>query len=147
MDKIQAALLLFGLCLALAYAAPQQQRWWNGRPSRQQWQDGQGGLDQQQQQPQDGDRPRQEWGWPAEQQQQQQQQQGGGAPTPPPADGVLTVLPANCNCPSLDQYNPVCGSDGNTYQNKEKLRCFALCGSNVTYVRLGVCKRRQDVPT
>lgn len=101
-----------------------------------------------------GTAPRQDWGWPSLQQNGLQEQQPELVPvqqqqstTPAPADGVLVVLPAACACTAPEQYNPVCGSDGNTYQNRQKLDCFARCGSNVQYRRMGVCRRRQDVPT
>lgn len=32
------------------------------------------------------------------------------------------------NCPTLSQYNPVCGSDGQNYPNDQKLRCHNECG-------------------
>ncbi|XP_052123917.1 putative mediator of RNA polymerase II transcription subunit 21 [Frankliniella occidentalis] len=150
------AALLFVVALGLCTAAPQQERgdWQRRRQQRQQrqqWQqptedDDLAGVPA----PQPG---RQDVSWPGQdldqqqqpwQQQQQQQQQQ--ASTPAPAEGTLIVLPANCRCQAIENYNPVCGSDGNTYANRQKLECFAMCGSNVTYVKNGVCKRRQDVP-
>lgn len=41
------------------------------------------------------------------------------------------------NCPTLSQYNPVCGSDGLNYHNDQKLRCHNECGqrSNANWTR------------
>jgi hypothetical protein len=35
-----------------------------------------------------------------------------------------------CNCPAPPQFNPVCGSDGVTYGNLQKLNCARSCGGS-----------------
>ncbi|CAG2056865.1 unnamed protein product, partial [Timema podura] len=42
------------------------------------------------------------------------------APSAPGAD--------DCPCVTLQQYNPVCGTDGVTYSNPQKLNCARSCG-------------------
>lgn len=48
----------------------------------------------------------------------------GGAP--PVVDGSGALL--GCNCPAPPQFNPVCGNDGVTYGNLQKLNCARSCG-------------------
>lgn len=45
---------------------------------------------------------------------------------PPVVDGSGSLL--GCNCPAPPQFNPVCGSDGVTYGNLQKLNCARSCG-------------------
>ncbi|KAL0273745.1 UNVERIFIED_CONTAM: hypothetical protein PYX00_006351 [Menopon gallinae] len=49
------------------------------------------------------------------------------------------LAPEGCDCPSTPQFNPVCGSDGNTYKNSGLLKCFRLCGVDVSQKRMGAC--------
>lgn len=48
--------------------------------------------------------------------------------------GTTTTTPSpafrSCvsNCPSINNYNPVCGSNGVTYDNQYKLECARRCG-------------------
>ncbi|KAK3922510.1 Serine protease inhibitor dipetalogastin [Frankliniella fusca] len=157
--SLALALAALGLCLVAAAAAPspqQQERRGGGRQRRpqQQWQQQDQDQDVVEEAPPPVQQPaRQDVSWPqgqdVDQQQpwEQQQQQSQQQTTPAPAEGTLIVLPPSCRCQAIENYNPVCGSDGNTYANRQKLECFAMCGSNVTYVKNGVCRRRQDVPT
>jgi hypothetical protein len=45
---------------------------------------------------------------------------------PPLVDGNGSLL--GCDCPAPPQFNPVCGSDGVTYGNLQKLNCARSCG-------------------
>lgn len=51
--------------------------------------------------------------------------QGNGA-SANVVDGNGSLL--GCNCPAPPQFNPVCGSDGVTYGNLQKLNCARSCG-------------------
>lgn len=48
--------------------------------------------------------------------------------------GTTTTTPSpafrSClsNCPTINNYNPVCGSNGVTYDNQYKLECARRCG-------------------
>ncbi|BES91339.1 Hypothetical protein NTJ_04147 [Nesidiocoris tenuis] len=57
-----------------------------------------------------------------------------------PVPGVVYLL-NNCSCQSTTQYNPVCGTDGVTYLNRQKLECAAACGTNVKLRRFGNCSQ------
>lgn len=35
------------------------------------------------------------------------------------------------NCPTTNEYNPVCGTDDNNYDNRQKLDCANFCGPRV----------------
>lgn len=54
--------------------------------------------------------------------------------TPDPAAST-TVSPRiqNClkTCPVTSEYNPVCGSNGQIYNNRNYLRCAQFCGSEL----------------
>jgi hypothetical protein len=45
---------------------------------------------------------------------------------PPVVDGNGSLL--GCVCPAPPQFNPVCGNDGVTYGNLQKLNCARSCG-------------------
>jgi len=48
--------------------------------------------------------------------------------TPPPSEGVISTPPAGCDCNGTSQYNPVCGTDNNTYSSLQILQCHQICG-------------------
>jgi hypothetical protein len=55
------------------------------------------------------------------------------APLPQDNSANAVVVAGNgsllgCNCPAPPQFNPVCGSDGVTYGNLQKLNCARSCG-------------------
>ncbi|KAK7789084.1 hypothetical protein R5R35_012138 [Gryllus longicercus] len=79
-----------------------------------------------------------------EAQQGRPDRQGTTTPTPPaPAPTAPLVdaagAPVNCPCQSTQEYNPVCGSNGATYNNPTKLRCAQRCGYEVTLAYYGQC--------
>ncbi|KAF7278122.1 uncharacterized protein LOC143190390 [Rhynchophorus ferrugineus] len=60
---------------------------------------------------------------------------------PPQTVDVTSATFRSCfrSCPTINNYNPVCGSDGVTYDNIQKLQCAQRCGQNVQSVRIGSC--------
>ncbi|XP_065360867.1 probable basic-leucine zipper transcription factor G [Calliphora vicina] len=63
--------------------------------------------------------------------------------TAAPAGTVTTASPQflSClqSCPSTMEYNPVCGTDMENYHNNGRLGCAQRCGKNVAALRIGTC--------
>lgn len=84
---------------------------------------------------------------PPQQPQPPQQSQSPQQPQPPAAASpMLDRAFYRCfdSCPTLSQYNPVCGSDGLNYHNDQKLRCHNECGRRSGTNWSGESKRNQS---
>uniref|UniRef100_A0A034WLJ9 Kazal-like domain-containing protein n=1 Tax=Bactrocera dorsalis TaxID=27457 RepID=A0A034WLJ9_BACDO len=48
----------------------------------------------------------------------------------------------NCfgSCPTTSEYNPVCASNQQQYQNPQKFDCARQCGADIQIVRRGACQ-------
>ncbi|XP_053955653.1 uncharacterized protein LOC128861508 [Anastrepha ludens] len=48
----------------------------------------------------------------------------------------------NCfgSCPTTSEYNPVCASNQQQYQNQQKFDCARRCGADIQIVRRGSCE-------
>ncbi|KAJ3627105.1 hypothetical protein MTP99_014511 [Tenebrio molitor] len=51
------------------------------------------------------------------------------------------------SCPSIGQYDPVCGTNGRAYENESKLSCAKQCGVNVDLAYQGTCNRGPPTPS
>lgn len=51
-------------------------------------------------------------------------------PAAPSGGQTFSFPPARCGCPFTKQFDPICGTDGNTYHNPSVLRCYVLCGAS-----------------
>lgn len=58
------------------------------------------------------------------------------APAPPPPRQPTTLAFRNClgGCQSTSQYNPVCGSDRQLYNNLGRLACANQCGAGIYFL-------------
>ncbi|XP_049771135.1 salivary glue protein Sgs-3-like [Schistocerca cancellata] len=63
-------------------------------------------------------------------------------PTTPSAGAA----PQDCNCPSTNEFNPVCGTDGVSYPNPGRLRCAKDCGKRVSVYHIGNCVTTSTSP-
>ncbi|XP_045450034.1 uncharacterized protein LOC123658733 [Melitaea cinxia] len=50
-------------------------------------------------------------------------------------------------CPVTSEYNPVCGTNGVTYNNPSRLFCDQFCGVSVTLLRSSRCPTATVAPT
>ncbi|XP_075222322.1 uncharacterized protein LOC142324990 [Lycorma delicatula] len=57
--------------------------------------------------------------------------------TIPNEPSVINTVP--CDCRFINNYNPVCGTNGKTYANRQVLDCHRQCGIDVVFKKLGTC--------
>ncbi|XP_004533434.1 uncharacterized protein LOC101459186 isoform X2 [Ceratitis capitata] len=64
--------------------------------------------------------------------------------TIPPFTAPTTATPQflDCfgNCPTTSEYNPICASNQQQYQNPQKFDCARRCGADIQIVRRGACE-------
>lgn len=70
----------------------------------------------------------------SQQQQQQPQQQGQDASQTASGAPTRAFLACMANCQATNQYNPVCGSDNQTYMNMERFNCAVRCGASESII-------------
>lgn len=65
----------------------------------------------------------------------------GGVTTtrPTPTTGSPAYIQCLSNCPTTSEYNPVCGTDLVTYNNRQRLDCANFCGPRVNQQWSGEC--------
>ncbi|CAK1555406.1 unnamed protein product [Leptosia nina] len=64
-----------------------------------------------------------------------------------PSTESAAVQACVTSCPVTSEYNPVCGSNGNTYDNPGRLDCAQRCGVSVTLLRQSRCPPATPAPT
>ncbi|CAD7003725.1 unnamed protein product [Ceratitis capitata] len=55
-------------------------------------------------------------------------------------NGVVPFLDCFGNCPTTSEYNPICASNQQQYQNPQKFDCARRCGADIQIVRRGACE-------
>ncbi|CAL8101651.1 unnamed protein product [Orchesella dallaii] len=63
--------------------------------------------------------------------------------SPQQAEAQVGIGPNNPGCFCTFQYDPVCGSNGQTYSNNCQLECDRNRYPNLQLVRRGMCMRRR----
>nr|WGN96279.1 setae polypeptide [Ochrogaster lunifer] len=81
----------------------------------------------------------------------QQQQQRTTSTTSTPSTITTSgngaaIKRCQANCPVTAEYNPVCGSDNNTYDNPGRLECAQNCGLKITLLRKSRCPQTTPAP-
>ncbi|XP_045769165.1 glutenin, high molecular weight subunit PW212-like isoform X2 [Maniola jurtina] len=77
--------------------------------------------------------------------------QGQGQQNSTPTPNAATTQSATAQacmtgCPVTSEYNPVCGSNGVTYDNPGRLTCAQACGVNVNLLRASRCPTATAAP-